>query len=373
MLASPLRLQPADYVRRRAVCILAQQHPQRLPPCIPWRCLYWFGLSLTLFTLALLTHETAVVFPLIVTAYEYLRSRRIQLGRIAAFWAVAALYFVVRKLVLGEAAPLDITNPSAWSTLFGFAVAYLETLFIPWPQFPYMAVPVGGIAAPTGGVLALLLLVGMAVLLRLRVPDKTVMLFGLSWIVLALAAPILAALNATPLFAFRSLYLPSIGVSILVAWMVAVSLQKYRPVVWAAIGLSIMVAMATTLMVNRDWLSNARVYEKMLLVTPNLLGPVTTLADIYDKRGDEAAAERILLQAAEQAQKNDPTLDEVHEHLGLLYGKRGDMPMALQAYLTAINADPKNYEAVYNTALAYRQVGNQALAELYFQRALTMQ
>ena len=367
----------------------------------------WLALSLILFTLALLTHETAVVFPLVVTAYEYLSFRKINVKRVAGFWAVVALYFVVRKLVLGEAAPVAITDYSAWGNIFGFSLAYIETLFFPWPQFPYMAVPIEGVAAPTGGILAVLLIAGMGFAVCLRVPKKPVLLFGIAWIVLALSAPILAALNTTPLFAFRSLYLPSVGISILIAWLIAVALRKQRSIVLAVIALLILVSLPTTLMLNRDWLSNATVYEKMLIVTPTALGPATALATIYEKRGDEAAAERILLQAAEHAAPNDPLRVDVHEHLGLINGKRGDIAQseahyrvvvgqaprrssawvglgnnawargdiqaALDAYLTAINADPKNYEAVYNTALAYRQWGDLSRANEYFQRALTLQ
>ena len=367
----------------------------------------WLALSVTFFTLALLTHETVVVFPLIVTAYEYLNFRKINVRRVAPFWAVLALYFVVRKLVLGEAAPVAFTEYSAWGNIFSFALAYVETLFFPWPQFPYMAVPVEGVAAPTGGILAVLLIAGMGLAVCLRVPKKPVLLFGIGWIVLSLSAPILAALNTTPLFAFRSLYLPSVGISILIAWLIAIALRKQRLIALVVIALLILVSLPTTLMINRDWLDNATVYEKMLRVTPTALGPATALATIYEQRGDEAAAERILLQAAEHAEKNDPLRIEVHEHLGLIYGKRGDIAQseahyrvvvgqapqrstawvglgnnawargdiqaALDAYLKAVNADPKNYEAVYNTALAYRQAGDLFHANEFFQRALTLQ
>jgi Tfp pilus assembly protein PilF len=45
---------------------------------------------------------------------------------------------------------------------------------------------------------------------------------------------------------------------------------------------------------------------------------------------------------------------------------RGEIKPALDFYLMGFGADPKNYEASYNVALAYRQLGDQAHADEYF-------
>ena len=130
------------------------------------------------------------------------------------------------------------------------------------------------------------------------------------------------------------------------------------------------------------------------------------MANLYDKRGDAAAAERVLLQAAEHAQ-DDPSRVSIYERMGLLYGirgavaqseqyyrkvlelaprrssawvglgnnawARGEMRSALEAYLTAAEADPANYEASHNVALAYQRLGDQSRAAEYFQRARNLQ
>lgn len=244
------------------------------------------------------------------------------------------------------------------------------------------------------------------VAVRLRVAEKAVLLFGLCWIVFALAVPVLAAFNLRPLFALRSLYLPSVGLGILVAWIVAVPLHGHRLIAWSAIALLLMAAVPATLLANRDWLVNAEVYEKMLLVTPKAAGPAIALARIYGKKGDAANEEHILLRAAEHAQ-DDPSRIDVYDQLGLMYGirgdvtkseqyyrkvlelapkhspawvglgnnawARGDMQSALNAYLTAVEADPTNYEASHNVALAYRQLGDLSRAAEYSQRARDLQ
>ena len=187
--------------------------------------------------------------------------------------------------------------------------------------------------------------------------------------------------------------------------MVAVSLREQRTIAWAAIALLLMAAVPATLLANRDWLVNTKVYERILLVTPTANAAIA-LANLYDKRGDAAAAERVLLRAAEHAQ-DDPSRVSVYERMGLLYGTRGavaqseqyyrkvlelapkrssawvglgnnawargEMQSALDAYLTAAESDPANYEASHNVALAYQRLGDQSRAAEYFQRARNLQ
>lgn len=365
---------------------------------------YWFALSLTLFALALFSMETTIVFPLLITAYEYLRLRRINFGRVLPFWILLVLYFVVRKLVLGQLAPLNFDHALAWGTALNFVIGYIEFLFVPWPQFVYLELPAHGIATPTGGVLALILVAIAFVAVRLKTKEKTVLLFGLCWILLALAPPILASFNPFPLFALRTLYLPSVGVSILVAWLVAVMLHRQKTATMSVCAFLLAAAIPATMLANRDWLVNSKVYEKVYSVTQSV-GSAIALADIYGKSGN-ADAERILLRATKMAQ-DDLSRVNVYERLGLLYGTggavtqseqyyrkvlelspkhssawvglgnnawtRGDVKSALDNYLAAVDADPANYEASHNVALAYRQLGDLPRAAEYSERARYLQ
>lgn len=347
------------------------------------------GGSLALFALALLSGEIAVAFPLLIMACEYLRLRHLSWRRIAPFWLLLAVYFGVRKLVLPLAIPLGIDSFSSWQTAFFFAIGYLEQLLLPWPQFFYLAIPEGGIITPTGGALALLMLVGAAMLVRLRTPEKTIMLFGLAWIVTALSIPVIAALNPRPMFALRSLYLTSVGISILAAWAAAVWLPRQRPILGGAVILIIVVAIPTTWLANRDWLNNFQVYDKIFSISPNASGAAIKLADIYEQQGNLKMAEQTLRHATRHAPDKTSQID-LYSKLGLLYGTqgltdqsddyfdqvlkldpqrssawvgrgnnawaRGNIKSALDHYLRAQTLDPNNREAGYNAALAYREL-----------------
>ena len=362
----------------------------------------WLVFSLTLFALALFSVEVAVAFPLILTGYEYLRYKKIHSGRAAAFWGLLVLYFIVRKLVLGQMAPLNISSLSAWSTALNFAAAYIEQLFMPWPQFVYLTTPAKGVASPAGGMLALALVVGVLVLIRRQVPERPVMLFSICWIVFALTAPILAALNAHPMFALRSLYLSSVGISIFTAWIFAITLPKYRLTAVVTFGLLVVLAVPTTLAANRDWLNNLVVYEKIFNINPTASEVAIKLANIYEDLGKAALAEGVLLKAVNYAPDSHSQAG-IHERLGVLYGiqgdfakseqkfrevlklfpekssawvglgnialMRGDIRSALHNYLQAIELDPNNNEASYNVALAYQKLGDLQRAAEYLRRS----
>jgi len=353
----------------------------------------WYRLSssLVLFTCALFSGEIAVVFPLLITAYEYLRFRRLRWQRIALFCFVLAFYFVIRKLVLSQSIPLSFDSLSAWGNALSFSIGYLEQLVLPWPQFFYLTLPPDGIITPTGGILAFLLLVGAGTLTRMHVSNKTVLLFGLSWIVLALSVPILAALNPRPMFALRSLYLPSVGISIFIAWAAAVTLQKHRAAVWATTILIIIISLPTTWLANRDWLDNFRVYNKIFSISPNASGAGVTLAGMYEEQGNLTMAEKVLLQTEKFASGKTSKIN-IYSKLGLLYGTqgavmqsehyfdqalrldpkrssawvgrgnnawaKGDIKAALANYLRAESLDPNNKEARHNAALAYQALEN---------------
>lgn len=363
--------------------------------------LKWLTCALTMFALALLSIEVAVAFPVIISAYEYLRFRKIHSCRIASFWVILVLYFVVRKLVLGQMAPLNIGSLTAWATAYSFASAYIEYLFVPWPQFVYLMTPVNGIVSPTGGILTIAFVVGVTIIVRRQVPEKQVMLFSLFWIVFAMATPVIAALNAHPMFAIRSLYLSSVGISIFTAWIFTAAQPKKRPLAVVLFGLLVALAVPVTLAANRDWLNNQVVYEKIFSVTPESSGVAVKLADIYENLGKEQVAERTLLTAVAHA-PDDKSLVSLYERLGLMYGIKGDavrsekyyrevlklspekssawvglgnialmhgeMQAALKYYLRAVELDPDNNEANYDVALVYQKLGNLPLAETYLRR-----
>ncbi len=364
----------------------------------PWP----LALSLGLFGLALLSMEVAIAFPLIVTCYEYLDHRRLLTLRNVAPWVLLLCYVVLRTAVLAQAVPLDLTSAAPWKTAANFAGAYLDQLLVPWPQPFYLSTPEHGISLSAHGVATIIIGATLAfALVRRNLPDRRVLLFGICWILFSLTAPVLAALNPHPMFAVRSLYLASAGVSILIAWFLTHCRQVKLPAA-LFVGLLVTTALATTVLATRSWRTELAIVEKVLATAPGNDAAAVKAADFYDAGGKFELAEKTLLAALPHA----PTTSAraiLHNRLGMLYGThnlfdksagqyretlqfdpanspalvglgniallRNDYRTAISRYLAAIEADPNNREAYFNASLAYRRLGDNVLADDYLRKA----
>ena len=96
-------------------------------------------------------------------------------------------------------------------------------------------------------------------------------------------------------------------------------------------------------------------FQEFLLQYPNFPGAHVNLAILTAARGDDAAAEAILLDALAVDPGYPPALNQ----LGMLHRRNGRFAEAEAAYLKAVDADP-------GYALAHYNLG--VLNELYLQR-----
>ena len=86
---------------------------------------------------------------------------------------------------------------------------------------------------------------------------------------------------------------------------------------------------------------------------------------LYGTRGVIAPSEQYYRKVLELAPKHS----SAWVGLGNNAWARGDIKSALDFYLIAVEADPANYEASHNVALAYRQLGDLPRAAEYSERA----
>lgn len=197
----------------------------------PVRGRWWRAGALAAFALALLSKEHAIVLPLILVACDAAASRRGAIvaprasgGRgYAAFFKVAACYLVLRLALIGR-----MTQRGSWGggllshaalQVEGFAT-YLRLLVLPFRlRLDYVFDPpfAEGAAWCLLSAAVVALYAGLTALAWKR---RSPYLTGLLWIVIAL----LPVLNILPIKAVvneRFLYLPAMGLSLLVAWGLA--------------------------------------------------------------------------------------------------------------------------------------------------------
>lgn len=281
--------------------------------------------SLLLFAAALLSKETAIVYPALLLLGAMLQRRGFRAAIPAV--AVAALYLVVRKIVLGNAvidfqaraaaaAAADAGSGGARPVshnLFTQArvlLSYLGLLVLPKDLCVDRYVRISrtplepGVVAGALAVLALLLLAW-----RWR-GKRPLASFGILWFLLGLA-PTSSIIPLNVVMGEHRLYFPGIGAALVLASFVRRARLFWIPVAGALLVL--------TLRRNLDWNDGARLWESAVRVSPRSSGAWNSLGLARDAAGDFEGATA----AWRRALEIDPKSWNAAFNLGTSHLRRG--------------------------------------------------
>ncbi len=303
--------------------------------------------ALALYAGALLTHETAILFPLIVAAYVFLiecgsdEPRQTLLSRVVATIRVAApfallaiVYLCVRVAVLGRKYAFSLPHPVTVDEVRGWrlpvphpgTVSYILTL--PSVLLTYLGVlTVPGMAGPVHAVdwvtrasplvfvtaAALVILVACASVLAWRSSDRRVYLFCAAVGLLPLA-PAMQLNSIWALVQDRYLYMSSFGWSLAFA-VAATRLASRSPRARTAVATAMAVLLAgymlTAIQAEHYWHDDVSFFGECLARDPSHLAYRLKLAAAMNKAHDFEGAARTL----EGGTALDP--DDAHLHLRL--------------------------------------------------------
>ncbi len=242
-----------------------------------------------LYAVALLSKESGVVLPALLLILDlpglargdirrlgiYARSRAPLIGVLST---VLVAYLAARWLVLGsplESVPDWVFAPDASLSTRFFTMArvwprYLQLLFFPIElsadYSPAVILPVGGLTFM--GALGIALLASLAFLAVATFRRRPGVAVAVAWAAIALL-PVSNLLVVTEIaLAERTLYLPSVAVSILAA--VAILAVRAPLRVWLSAGVAFWIAIASFITVTRNpvWRSTDSVFEDLLKLHP---------------------------------------------------------------------------------------------------------
>jgi protein O-mannosyl-transferase len=304
------------------------------------------------YALAVLSKETAVVFPALGFVWDRLmENKKRKLSSYMPYIAVGVGLFVLRTMALHRFAQTDMPEGS-W--LYGMATAlgaFLTTcrLFV-FPHSLTLDYTVPIIRSLThwkaiAGGAVLVLLVSMAWRVRHRFPAITL---GLAWMLIAL----LPTSNIIPLKQFvaeRFLYLSMAGAAIAYS---AALIQFSRATSLALCSLSVIALTVCASSRLIDWRTNEALYRTSLNVSPTSVplhfGLGLELASKGDLDGAETAFSRCL--------QFNPRHIEAALNLARLQYVRGDFGTAVRFYERAISIQPSR-SSYFELAVAARQAG----------------
>lgn len=301
--------------------------------------------AMMLYAGALLFHETAVLFWMVVAAYVFLieRKRVVEsVGIAAPFILLAVLYLGARLNALGLtnfAGRPDFVQPAValgWAkappahgllaiitTAPVALLTYLEVLAIPG-----MAAPTHDVTWVTGlspvmlvssGIL--LLLASVAILLIRRSPDWRLYLFCAAWGLVAIA-PAMNLKALAVLVQDRILYAPSFAWSLAVsiaAIRIAARSSRARTMVAGAISILLIANAATIVRVERYWHDDVTFFSRCLAIAPHHAEYLRGLVDMLNLHGDFTGAMKVLRDSV----KLEPDNVNLHAKLAEQYGMMG--------------------------------------------------
>ena len=334
--------------------------------------------ALMLYTGALLSHETAVLFWIVVAAYLFLieRKRADESIWIAApFIMLAILYLCARLNALGIAAFAgrpDMVHPAVafgWEkpfpphglldiirTLPVAIMFYLGVLAIPGMGGPAHDVQ-WVTAMNTNAVVsasALILIATVAIILIRRSADWRLYLFCAAWSIVAIA-PAMSLKALAELVQDRLLYAPSFGWSLAIsiaAIRIAALSSRARMMVAGAISLWLIANAAAIVRIERYWHDDVKFFSRCVAIDPDNAEYLRWLVDILNEGGDPTAA----MNTIRNAVNRDPDNIYLHSKLGAQYGmmNRGSDFQAEIFKIRALRARARNGNAPASVAPSSR-------------------
>lgn len=338
-------------------------------------------LSLLCFMAALLSKETALLYPLILVAYEFifhranLRQPKPWLYSVLSSFIPVALYLALRISALGGFAP----NPQQgraglriWDILLAappvFA-RYLSKLLLPIGMNYFYAFPL-----PTHfevltivGLLLAAGLVAAAILFHHRLP---LLSFSIAWLFLTLAPAFSFKSIGINFFTERYLYIPSVGFCVLAASAMLWLFHKApsRP---AQLSLSFPLALVFLFYVVQIerripiFHDNFYLYGFTVTQSPDSAIVHAGLAPAYYERGDVDQA----IEHAVRAISLDPSQDITHLNLAWYLTDKQQYDRAIEQLQLVLDSHPTYLPAWINLAKVYTLKRDWPHARECYQRA----
>lgn len=343
-----------------------------------------------LFILALLTKETAVVFPLVMVGVDRWVgfSKKASLKKTLPFFVIAGIYVMLRISLLN----FSFENPFVAKKGFAiFEIGFLERFFI---FTKTMAIYLGFFLAPfhlhmeriivferidfplgagLGGCLVLVWLT----LQRARKSSaglKKLLAFFLFWFFVWLLPQ--SAFVFPKIMAEHFLYLSSMSLCFFGAFLLdSMKREKLKKAIFFA---ALFYFASLSWQNNKDWSSELRFFERTVALSPHSVRARDSLASLYleQNRYHDAELEYKRILGLKSTFAGHPGSDVVeasaYYNLGILYEKRDRVAEAVLAYRAAIMVNPKMEKAYNNIGLLYQRMGDASKAQESFKKAIEL-
>ena len=331
----------------------------------------WFLLVPVLFLLALLSKETAILFPLLVALTPVL----IQTRPLKGYWVLVVIlfaltggYLYLRSLIFNQAVPL----PAGFSALnltnvvntFGY---YIRMFF--WPFDHHVKIPADpNFHRPQSCFLYALVFLFSVPLAALR-PRFRIALWGYVWTIIFLI-PVSNIIPIGPQAAERLLFPASIGLIAVVITLLArllVAYNRTRQTVGVLLLLLAGIYGFDSFKRMPVWENEITLFSAMVREAPGAPSAYLNLALALRATNPDSA-----IKLGNRAVILDQGFVPAHINLAFLYGQKGDLRRALHHLRLAEELEPNSVKVQNNLGYAFLLAGEPDSARTRFERALNL-
>jgi tetratricopeptide (TPR) repeat protein len=339
-----------------------------------------YGLALLFLALGLMSKAMLVTWPFVMLLLDYWPLKRIQPGRLGRllmekvpFFALAAAACVITLAVQQHAGAMATAGqlPFGWrceNALVSYCL-YLAMWF--WPVHLAVFYPPQAFW-PVTAVLAAALLLASISLLVLWLRRRWPFLFaGWFWF-LGTLIPVIGLIQVgDQSLADRYMYLPSLGLLIMIVWGICELTRSWRQQQMAlGVAGSVATVLCAFLTVNQlsYWENSETLFQHALAVTHDNYIAHNNLAAVLEDRGDYDDAISHLQEAIRIKPYDAPAIF----NLGLAFYSTGRYDDAIEHYQQALRLDPNNPDIYCNIGNALFMKGQLDDAANQYQQAIRL-
>ena len=349
------------------------------------RSIAWWAVSAASYAAGALTKEPAIALPFLFVLHEWSGRPAARPGRepasvsplltklaLAGYFAIAAVYFLLRRNALGsflgDNVPV-IGRRAELLTVPSVLVTYLGHLVWPVNLSPFYDVAYQTAVSTAGVVLPALLLLILAALAGWAVVRSAAARFSVAWAVLFLAPALhVAAFPRGELVHDRFLYLPMAGAGLLAAvgFASAATLtgseqethgRGNHTLSYAAVAMLIALALISWRQTS-FWSNNYELFSRGVAIAPQNGIAAGNLGIEYMKAGDRTTAAVIL----RRADSLNPDIWEADKQQAYAHFVAGRYKEAEQALDVAVVTRPNDAFCHFLLGLTYLRTGRPAQA-----------
>lgn len=369
-------------VLRRRTAFVDAERKRRLPIALGWGLI-----GAVAWLLGLFSKEIAATLPMVLALDDWLARRefpdergattRVLLVRYAPLAAAAVVYLLLRENAITGGSQIwpgfaGASTASRVLTASRVIMEYIGLFLFPFPllaDYWISEVPNAHSALNPAVFASIALWLATVVGLRLSKGDVRIIL-PIAWFFITIAPVSNVLFPIGVAKAERLLYLPSVGLCLLVGSIVSMTAARgtARNAGRVFLGSAVLIFVILTVRRNRDWKDNLTLAQATLKVSPESPLMNDVAAGEFMKRGEAQRALPLLQEAVRQA----PGMAFVRTHLATVYSALGMRAESEAEYLEALRLNPSDADAHNNLGVLYLNTSRDELAMERFRSAIAI-